>query len=90
MTKLEEREAKASASRRKSFIQTMVTDDTAEENTTKPETEKLIQRSYYLSDDLLRAITIKTGNGSKDKSGVVRDALEIYLADILEEIRSKK
>ena len=73
---LEEREKK-----RKSFVQTMV--DKKQQQTE----DKYIQRSYYLKEDLLKAITIKTAECSLDKSGVVREALEIYLADILERIR---
>ena len=46
-------------------------------------TDKLIQRSYYLTDKLQKAITIKTAEGDLDKSGVVREALKLYLADIL-------
>jgi len=46
----------------------------------------LIQRSYYLTDKLQKAITIKTAEGDFDKSGVVREALKLYLADILEKI----
>jgi len=33
-----------------------------------------------------KAITIKTAEGDFDKSGVVREALKLYLADILEKI----
>lgn len=46
--------------------------------------DKLKQRSYYLTDELLKAITIKTAETELDKSGVVREALKIYLSDILE------
>ncbi|NLD49123.1 MAG: hypothetical protein GX660_18340 [Clostridiaceae bacterium] len=49
--------------------------------------EKFKQRSYYLTDELLKAITIKTAETNLDKSGVVREALEMYLADILEKFR---
>ncbi|SPF54027.1 hypothetical protein SBF1_7270006 [Candidatus Desulfosporosinus infrequens] len=50
------------------------------------QTDKLIQHSYYLTDKLQKAITIKTAEGDFDKSGVVREALKLYLADILEKI----
>lgn len=80
MSKLEEREA---VTKRKRITKTTVTDD----NTEKTEqTDKLIQRSYYLTDKLQKAITIKTAEGDLDKSGVVREALKLYLADILEKI----
>jgi hypothetical protein len=46
----------------------------------------LKQRSYYLTDKLQKAITIKTAEGDLDKSGVVREALKLYLADILKEL----
>ena len=48
--------------------------------------DKLKQRSYYLTDNLQKAITIKTAEGDLDKSGVVREALKLYLADILKNI----
>ena len=69
MSKLEERETVA---KRKSMIKTIVND-----------ADKLKQRSYYLTDKLQKAITIKTAEGDLDKSGVVREALKLYLADIL-------
>jgi len=72
MSKLEEREAVAI---RKNSVKTIVND-----------ADKLKQRSYYLTDKLQKAITIKTAEGDLDKSGVVREALKLYLADILENI----
>ena len=91
MSKLEEREAVA---KRKRTTKTTVNDDNTEQTEqpqkavkTYPEqTDKLIQRSYYLTDKLQKAITIKTAEGDFDKSGVVREALKLYLADILEKI----
>jgi len=72
MSKLEEREKVA---KRKSIIKTIVND-----------ADKLKQRSYYLTDKLQKAITIKTAEGDLDKSGVVREALKLYLADILNKL----
>ena len=72
MSQLEEREA---VTKRKSTVQTIVND-----------TDKLKQRSYYLTDKLQKAITIKTAEGDLDKSGVVREALKLYLADILKKL----
>ena len=72
MSKLEEREKVA---KRKSIIKTIVND-----------ADKLKQRSYYLTDKLQKAITIKTAEGDLDKSGVVREALKLYLADILKKL----
>lgn len=91
MSKLEEREAVA---KRKSTVKTTVNDDSTEK-TEQPQkavksypehSDKLIQRSYYLTDKLQKAITIKTAEGELDKSGVVREALKLYLADILKNI----
>ena len=91
MSKLEVREVVAN---RKSFEQTIVGDD----STKQPEqpqksvlgsserSDKLKQRSYYLTDKLQKAITIKTAEGDFDKSGVVREALKLYLADILKKL----
>ena len=69
MNQLEELEA---VTKRESTVQTTVND-----------ADKLKQRSYYLTDKLQKAITIKTAEGDLDKSGVVREALKLYLADIL-------
>jgi len=91
MSKLEEREAVAE---RKNTVKTIM-NDVGTEQTKQPQktvqsypehTDKLIQRSYYLTDKLQKAITIKTAEGDLDKSGVVREALKLYLADILEKI----
>ena len=91
MSKLEEREAVV---KRKSTVKTKVNDDSTEKTeqpqkavqSNSEQTDKLIQRSYYLTDKLQKAITIKTAEGDLDKSGVVREALKLYLADILEKI----
>lgn len=91
MSKLEEREAVA---KRKSFVQTIVNNDSTEQTEKTQKTvlgsseraDKLKQRSYYLTDKLQKAITIKTAEGDLDKSGVVREALKLYLADILKNI----
>lgn len=90
MSKIEERET---VDKRKSTVKTTVNDDSTEkpeqQKTLKSDPEhsgKLIQRSYYLTDELQKAITIKTAEGKLDKSGVVREALKVYLADILKNI----
>jgi len=83
MGKLEDREARVSEAKRKSFVQAMTDTDNKK---VEPE-EKLIQRSYYLTEELLKAITIKTAEGDFDKSGVVREALKIYLADVIEKMK---
>ena len=77
-----------------SSVQTIVNDENTDQ-TEQPHkimqgrsesTNKLKQRSYYLTDKLQKAITIKTAEGDLDKSGVVREALKLYLADILKNI----
>ena len=91
MSKLEEREV---AAKIKGTTKTTVNHDNTEKTEhpqkavkSYPEqTDKLIQRSYYLTDKLQKAITIRTAEGDFDKSGVVREALKLYLADILEKI----
>jgi hypothetical protein len=82
MSKFEEREARVATAKRKSFVQTIVNENNAEPPTKN--NEKFKQRSYYLTDELLKAITIKTSESELDKSGVVREALKIYLANILD------
>jgi len=120
MSKLEEREEKVAASKRKSFVQAAMSNPTEEvvEQTSpktedkvisKPEEkkertvmtnraknrvvirkvketgedEKMKQYSCYLPLKLQKAIIIKTAEGELDKSGVMREALRMYLADIL-------
>ncbi len=51
--------------------------------------EVLIQRSYYLTPELVKAITLKTADSSLNKSAVVREALKVYLADILEKMEKE-
>ncbi|MEG0297542.1 MAG: hypothetical protein RR620_12560 [Clostridium sp.] len=84
MSKLDERETR----RRKSFVQSVIDQEVKNEPTQEKTEEvlKLKQRAYYLTDDLLKAITIKTAESELDKSGVVREALKLYLADILKNI----
>lgn len=48
--------------------------------------EEYKQRAFYLSDKLIKAIVIKTAESDLDKSGVVRSALDMYLADILKKM----
>lgn len=49
--------------------------------------EKFIKRGYYITEKQMKAITLKTAeNPYLDKSGVVREALNNYLSDILEKI----
>ncbi len=42
--------------------------------------------SYYLSDELIMAIALKSALESKDKSEIVREALTVYLQEELEEV----
>lgn len=55
------------------------------ENQTK---EKLIQTAFYITGKQHKALKIKAALGGKpedkDRSAIVRAALDIYLADILE------
>lgn len=100
MSKLEERE-----NRRKSFIEAVVEEPREKEeelNEKAKETKGsavrdkvkedavLVQRTYYITNDLVKAITIKTAEGELDKSGVVREALKAYLSEILETINNGK
>ncbi len=48
--------------------------------------EKMKQYSFYLPLKLQKAIVMKTAEGELDKSGVIREALRMYLADILSKI----
>ena len=48
--------------------------------------EKMKQYSFYLPLKLQKAIVIKTAEGELDKSGVIREALRMYLQDILDKM----
>ena len=47
------------------------------------------QMSYYLSDDLIKAIALKAAYSGSDKSQVVRDALVAFLADELDDLKKR-
>jgi hypothetical protein len=47
------------------------------------------QMSYYLSDDLIKAIALKAAYSGSDKSQVVRDALMTFLADELDDLKKR-
>lgn len=49
--------------------------------------EQFKPKSYYITKELYKAIGIKSTVESVDKSKIVRDALTIYLKDILEEYK---
>lgn len=55
----------------------------------KPSTdEKLIQRAYYITEKQSKALKLQTILGDeKDMSAIVRAALDIYLADVLNTIK---
>jgi hypothetical protein len=55
-----------------------------EKNEKAKSEEGYVQRAYYLPEKLVKAITYKTAQSNLTKSAVVREALEQYLADILE------
>ena len=53
--------------------------------------EKLMPTSFYITEKQRKALKLKTALGDKledkDLSSIVRAALDIYLADILKELR---
>lgn len=67
----------------------LTTGETGYKKEYEKENETLIQRSYYLTPDLVKAITLKTAESNVDKSTVVREALKMYLADILKKIQGE-
>ena len=46
--------------------------------------------SYYLSDELIKAIALKGAIEERDKSEIVRDALTLYLQEELAEVERLK
>lgn len=68
---------------RKSVVANMIS-NTGSGNDDK---EKLKQKSYYLSDDQIKALALEAAISGKDKSEIVREALEERLAERLKEVR---
>lgn len=52
----------------------------------RPVKENLKQMSYYITEKMIKAIAIRSAYTSQDKSKVVRDALEQYLAKELHQL----
>jgi len=70
---------------RKSVAASMISDSSKGNDV--EEKEKLTQKSYYLSDDQIKALALESAISGKDKSEIVREALEERLAERLKEIR---
>lgn len=51
--------------------------------------EELKQMSYYLSEDLIKAIALKSAYFGVNKSQVVRDALSVFLANELNKLKKR-
>ena len=47
------------------------------------------QMSYYLSEDIIKAIALKAAYSGSDKSQVVRDALMAFLANELDDLKKR-
>lgn len=92
MSNFREREEK----RRKSFVQTHANEESgvkldsketnAQEEPVAKKTLNYKQKAFYLTEKQIKAITLKTIDSDLDKSGVVRAALDMYLADIIENL----
>lgn len=54
---------------------------------TKPASEKLVQKAYYITEREYKALKLKAAmSDDKDMSGLVREALEMYLKDTLDSL----
>ena len=51
--------------------------------------EELKQMSYYLSEDLIKAIALKSAYFGVNKSQVVRDALSLFLVNELAKLKKR-
>lgn len=51
--------------------------------------DQLSQRSYYLTDELIKALALESALTGKDKSEIVREALEHRLAERMKEYKNK-
>lgn len=77
--------------KRKGVVHTMISQDVKEqsdpgtkENGETAEKGNYKQKSYYLTEELFNAVNLKAALTGMDKSAIVREALTLYLADILE------
>ena len=53
----------------------------------KPASEKLVQKAYYITEREYKALKLKAAmSDDKDMSGLVREALEMYLKDTLDSL----
>ncbi len=52
----------------------------------RPGRDGLKQMSYYITEDMIKAIAIRAAYSGQDKSAVVRKALEEYLAKELDDL----
>lgn len=74
--------------RKKSVVNSLIDGrDSVNEN---KETVKYKQKAYYITDDIYKAVNLKAAKTGKDKSAIVRDALSIYLKDILKELEDER
>lgn len=69
---------------KKTVIQEMVNTPTAPVK--RPGKDGLKQMSYYITEDMIKAIAIRAAYSGQDKSAVVRKALEEYLAKELDDL----
>lgn len=70
------------------IVKTMLTGISDE--TKKDEKEKTVQRSYYLTQDIIAAIKVRAGLSGADNSEIVRAALTEYLKKELDVVRNIK
>lgn len=74
--------------RKKSVVNSLIDSrDTVSED---KQSVKYKQKAYYITDDIYKAVNLKAAKTGKDKSAIVREALSIYLKDILEELEEER
>lgn len=74
--------------RKKSVVNSLIDGRDSVKDT--KETVKYKQKAYYITDDIYKAVNLKAAKTGKDKSAIVRDALSIYLKDILKELENER
>ena len=69
--------------KRKSFVNNIAENQQDDIKRSEEVKEKMLNRSYYITKKIDKALGLKAVESETDKSSIVRTALELYLQDII-------
>lgn len=69
--------------KRKSFVNNIAENQQDDIKRSEEVKEKMLNRSYYITKKIDKALGLKAVESETDKSSIVRIALELYLQDII-------